>query len=698
MFDKEAFRVPPVVWWFSVFSVFLPLLGEKFLSIPSRESIWLLSLLPSFLFSFFADLKSGLTATCVVSLIHGIWEWKESFEGDLHPGELCLFTWILLLRFSLALGFGVLADRLKRKQAALKRMNRQLKQKADALIQASPLAIVCIDMDKTVTLWNEMAVKIFGWEEEEMLGKPIAQVIPEEEHSAFLFHFMQMRQYGTVIRNMEVVQRRKDGSRFYVNLSASPMFDEEGKMIGVVAMMDDITERKQTIERIHYLANHDPLTDLPNRRLFFSDLVRLWNQAQKHADKFALLFLDMDRFKTINDTLGHDIGDALLKRVAKRIKDTLGPEALVARLGGDEFTITLPKIAGQEEVKRVAQHILDAFQPPFHVEGYELHITPSIGIAVYPDHGTDAETLIKRADLAMYHAKEKGENTYCFYKRSMDLLAIEHLKLENQLHKALDQNQFRLYYQPKVDMKTRRMIGMEALIRWLHPELGLVSPGTFIPLAEVTGIIVPLGEWALQTACRQLKEWMEKGYALLPVSVNLSARQFRQDHLVTKISDLLKKTGLKARWLELEITESAIMNNVEDAICKLNQLREMGVRVSIDDFGTGYSSLNYLKKFPIDTLKIDQSFVRDLSQHANDRAIVTSIISLAHNLKLQVIAEGVETEEQYAYLLKNGCHGAQGYLFGRPVPAHEFEKLLNRRDKEQAGGDAPAVSVLEGDS
>jgi len=388
------------------------------------------------------------------------------------------------------------------------------------------------------------------------------------------------------------------------------------------------------------------------------------------------MFLDLDRFKIINDTLGHPMGDRLLKGVAQRLRSCLREGDTVARLGGDEFMVVLPAIAHAEDAARVGQRILDALSVPFNFEGHELHIGVSIGIALYPNDGKSAEALLKNADIAMYRAKEQGRNNYQFYTPALNDMAFERLTLENSLRRALERREFVVHYQPQVSLNTGQIVGMEALVRWRHPELGLVAPMKFIPVAEETGLIVPIGEWVLQMACAQNKAWQEAGFPPLRVTVNLSARFFRRKDLMETVARILKETGLDPDYLELELTEGTTMENAEATIRTLHELKEMGVHLSIDDFGTGYSSLSYLKRFPLATLKIDRLFVQDITTSSDGAVITLAIIAMAHSLGLKVIAEGVETEEQLAFLRAHRCDEMQGYLFSRPIPAEAFTQLL----------------------
>ncbi|MGZ4106746.1 MAG: putative bifunctional diguanylate cyclase/phosphodiesterase [Tumebacillaceae bacterium] len=446
-----------------------------------------------------------------------------------------------------------------------------------------------------------------------------------------------------------------------------------------IGLLTDRLNRKQAEN--HELMFKDSLTYLYNRRYF---QLKLQEEVDRHhiADlmlqnkKLVVMFLDVDRFKNINDTLGHSVGDKLLQAVAERLGGCIRPQDTVSRIGGDEFTVILPNIQDMREVEQIAQQIITTLAKPYELEQTEFFITASAGLSVYPDDGNDGETLIKNADTAMYTAKERGKNKYIFYSSCMHELAYERLRLDGDLRKALEREEFLVYYQPQVDLQTGRIIGMEALVRWRHPELGLVSPAMFIPLVEENGLIVPIGEWVLRTACRQSKAWQEAGYPPVRLAVNLSAGQFQHYKLTSMIRDVLEETGLDAEWLELEITESTVMKYVEETIATLHELKDMGLKISIDDFGTGYSSLSYLKRFPIDTLKIDQSFVRDISVDGDAAAIAKAVITLGHSLNLEVIAEGVETEEQFGFLKLEHCKAMQGYLFSPPVPADKFEKLL----------------------
>jgi len=447
----------------------------------------------------------------------------------------------------------------------------------------------------------------------------------------------------------------------------------------------EIIERRRAEEAAYY----DTLTGLPNRMLFQERLPHALALAERNEQMLAVMLLDLDRFQTINETLGHEVADRLLHEVAQRLTDCVRRSDIVARFAGDEFALLLMQIARPEDVTRiarrtedaveVAQSILRVLEPPFVSGQHELYLTASIGIGLYPDDGDDSHTLLMNAGSALYRAKEQGGNNYQFYTADMNAKALKRLALENNLRRALERDEFVLHYQPQIDINSGQMVGAEALVRWQHPELGLVGPSEFIPFAEDTGLIVPLGEWVLRTACAQVKEWQQAGLLLMRISVNLSARQFQQPKLTEMIAQALAETGLEPEYLELELTESALMKNAENAIETLGQIKATGVRIAIDDFGTGYSSLSHLKRLPIDVLKIDSSFVCESTTAPDDAAIVMAIIGLAHSLKLKVIAEGVETEEQLAFLRLLRCDEIQGYLCSRPLTAVAFKQFADAR-------------------
>ncbi|KPV56582.1 diguanylate cyclase [Paenibacillus sp. A3] len=443
-------------------------------------------------------------------------------------------------------------------------------------------------------------------------------------------------------------------------------------------VLTDMRNREFTVRQLTYLAYHDMLTGLPNRQKFQQTVGMSIRKAKLSGRKLSVMFIDLDRFKNVNDTFGHAFGDLLLTEAAERLKSGLQAGDCVSRQGGDEFTVLIKDTSQPQDAEKVAQQIIHLLSQPFAIDGHELRVGCSIGIAMYPQDGEDPITLMKNADTAMYRAKELGKNGYQFYKAEMNDTVIQKLVMEEWLNKALEQEEFVLYYQPQVDIFTTRMNGMEALIRWNHPRLGFIPPGEFIPLAEETGLIIPIGQWVLRTACKQNKAWQLAGFPPLKMAVNISPIQFHQHDFVQVVLDALQESGLEPRYLELEITEGIAMYHVDQVIQKLQTLRELGVHISMDDFGTGYSSLNYLKKFPIDKLKIAQQFVRDITVDPDDAAIVQAIMAMASSLKLNVIAEGVETEEQLSFLLDIKCREIQGYIYSKPVPANEFTDLMLR--------------------
>lgn len=469
-----------------------------------------------------------------------------------------------------------------------------------------------------------------------------------------------------------------DGEDIYAHQIVELIHDEKGRPSQLLGVIQDITERRRSEEQIAHQAYHDPLTGLPNRFLFNDRLNMAIAHAQRSNQKLGVLFLDLDHFKDINDTLGHTWGDLVLKAVGNRLKGLVREEDTVARLGGDEFILLVHGTLQADFAVHVADRILRALEDPFQVAGRKLHLTASIGISIFPQDGRDAQTLIANADLAMYRAKRSGRNSYRLYTPNMNLEVLRRIRLGHGIRQALERNEFRIYYQPKLEIESSRITGVEALLRWKRRDGRKVPPDEFIPLAEENGLIVPIGRWVLEQACREVKGWMEQGIEGCRLAVNLSPRQFQQKHLAQEISDILDKTALPAQWLELEITENAVMLNVEMAIRILDELRELGVGLAIDDFGRGYSSFYYLKRFPMDTLKIDRLFVSDVTSDPRSASIVRSIIDLGHHLELTVVAEGVENKEQLSFLRSNRCHQVQGFLFSLPLDRHEIRRFLEQ--------------------
>ncbi len=475
----------------------------------------------------------------------------------------------------------------------------------------------------------------------------------------------------------------QDGQQKIFEVQASPYRDHSGELRGVIESSRDITylfeaeeQLREKETRLDYLVQHDALTDLPNRTSFYVRLRQAMQRAVKNETRAAVLLLDLDRFKNINESLGHDLGDRILCEVAKRLCLCLRDTDMVARAGGDEFVIILEGIQDLTHIDVVARKVMTALSPLIELDGYQLFVTGSLGISVFPEDGADAATLMKAADISLFRAKDNGRNTYQFYTPDMSARSREMLLLESSLRKGIEQEQLVLHYQPQIDLFTGHITGMEALVRWNHPQRGMISPADFIPLAEETGLIVPMGEWVLREACRQNRHWQQLGFSPIRMTVNISARQFLKGDLVQMIADTLEETRLDSRYLELEITESMIMNDVESAIFIMAQLAELGVNLAIDDFGTGYSSLAHLKRFPLTTLKIDRAFVKDLTTNDEDEAIVRAIVALAHSLNLQVIAEGIETAEQCQFLKEHGCEQGQGFLFSKPQAAGKIRGFL----------------------
>lgn len=475
--------------------------------------------------------------------------------------------------------------------------------------------------------------------------------------------------------SMEFRLRHAKGQYVHVEATFNAIAKQASNHARYVLVMRDITERKKSEQTIYYLAYHDMLTDLPNRRLFMEKLQQDVNQAKQERAKLGIVFMDLDRFKYINDSFGHEIGDICLIEVAQRISDCIRPGDILARLGGDEFTIMLKNITHEDEVIAVAERIRANLEQPVQIEEWQHHLSCSMGIAIYPEDGLNPDELLKRADTALYAVKGQGRNGFAFFNKDMEERSLERILLENELKKALVKEQFYIDYQPKVNLSTNRIVGMEALVRWRHEELGVIPPNKFIPIAEESGLIVAMGDWVMLQACQQNKQWQQMGYPALKVSVNLSVRQFNQVDLVDKVRQVLEQTELEPSLLELEVTEN-VFAAIDNAASILTDIKQLGVQISIDDFGTGYSSFNYIKQLPIDVLKIDMSFVRDIHHNKESQAIVKAILDMAHSLNLNVVAEGIEFEDQLSILSGDGCQLGQGYLFSKPLSTEDFERYL----------------------
>ncbi|NEW09490.1 EAL domain-containing protein [Paenibacillus sp. SYP-B3998] len=558
------------------------------------------------------------------------------------------------------------------RELLLKKQNIRLHILNQVVIETTRNGIIITDREGKITEYNKFAEILTGSMKQDVIHQSISDVKTR--------HFInEVLHRGKEYEDIELMLKpSKDHEELVCLFDAFPIHDENMQIMGAFAQFRDITERYHTQKQINYLAYHDDLTGLPNRRFFAHHVDNLLKHGAQDNSIFAIMFLDLDSFKKINDTLGHNNGDTLLKLVADRLLICCkAPNQLVSRMGGDEFTILLQEITDHIDAIDVAEEVIKAFEAPFAVDGYEFYITASIGISFYPHDGNNAETLMKNADIALYRAKDEGKNNFAIFKPTHNSGGLERLTLENSIRKALQLGEFVLYYQPQINLHTGEIIGTEALVRWRHPTLGLIPPAKFIPIAEETGLIVPLGEWVLRTACRQNQIWREKGFKPIKVSVNISTRQFSKQNLVGTIKKILLETQLDPQYLELEITESMTMN-VEIAIEILSKLKELGIRICIDDFGTGYSNLYYLKLFSIDRLKIDQSFVRDIMTDTNDADIVATIIAMAHKLGIDVIAEGVETKDQLNFLSSQSCHEVQGFYYHPPLPADHIEQLFVR--------------------
>ena len=489
----------------------------------------------------------------------------------------------------------------------------------------------------------------------------------------------------------EIWNRRKNGEVFPEWLSISPVTNEQGEVTNYVGVFADITTIKESERQLLHLAHHDPLTGLPNRLLFSARLEHALQQARRVPATIGLLFLDLDRFKNVNDSLGHALGDELLTQAAHRLRSCVRQQDTVARLGGDEFIVILQNLSDARDAGAVAEKILEALQQPFALTGHEVTVTASIGISLHPDDGQEGDTLLRNADAAMYRAKERGNNSYAYYTPELTAIVRERFDLENNLRRALERDEFQLFYQAQVSAADGRIVGAEALLRWQHLELGLVTPDKFIPLAEETGLIQPIGEWVLRTACAQARQWRSWGLPPVRLAINLSGQQITPEFINDKLELLLGEAQLEPSSLEFEITESFVMKHPEQAVQVLDRLRTLGISLAIDDFGSGYSSLGYLKRLPVHKLKIDQSLVRDIPSDPNDEAIARAVIALGHSLGLTVIAEGVENAMQGEFLRAEGCDEFQGFYYGRPIPADEFAELLRKKHAAEPQPHEPAA-------
>jgi diguanylate cyclase (GGDEF)-like protein/PAS domain S-box-containing protein len=554
------------------------------------------------------------------------------------------------------------------------------KERAQVTLNSIGDAVICTDISGNITFLNLVAVRMTGWSRDEAAGRPMAEV----------FHVLDATSRKTTPNPMEMAVRQnrtmhlpsnciliqRDGGEIPIEDSIAPIHDREGRVTGVVIVFRDVSSGQTMALQLAYSAHHDFLTGLPNRKLLNDRVSQAILTATRYMNKVAVLFLDLDGFKHINDSLGHSIGDRVLQSVAKRLVDSVRGSDTVSRQGGDEFVVLLSEVAHSEGVAIAARRLLQVGAEPHSIGQHELYVTACIGVSVYPEDGMDVETLIKNADTAMYQAKENGRQSYQFFEPAMNVRAVERQSIEGSLRRALERQEFTVHYQPKINLRTGEISGAEALIRWTHPTRGPVSPAQFIPVAEDCGLILPIGNWVLLEACKQAQAWVEAGLPLGTMGVNISAVEFRNENFLEGVFAILKDTGLNPNLLELELTESVLMKRPESTASVLRALRAKGVQVAVDDFGTGYSSLSYLQKFSIDALKIDQSFVRRITTAPDETTIVNAVISMAHSLKLRVVAEGVETIKELEFLEAHQCDEAQGYFFSRPVLPEQFAKLL----------------------
>jgi diguanylate cyclase (GGDEF)-like protein/PAS domain S-box-containing protein len=570
--------------------------------------------------------------------------------------------------------------------------SKESEAKYRGLLEAAPDAMVVVNQRGEIVLLNVQAEKQFGYRRDELIGQKVKNIIPEGFAERLIADSLRSpedalaQQIGTGI---ELSGRRRDGSEFPIEIMLSPLESAEG--ILVTAAIRDITTRKKAEAQMIHASEHDFLTGLPNRMLLNDRVNQAIRLAERYSRKLAVLFLDLDGFKHINDSLGHPVGDKLLQSVAKRLVDCVRGSDTVSRQGGDEFVVLLSEEEHLEDAATTVRRMLDAVGEAHSIDQHDLHVTSCVGVSVYPNDGLDAETLIKNADTAMYQAKENGPQTYQFFESAMNVRAVQRQGIEESLRRALERKELTLHYQPKINLRTGETTGAEALIRWTHPTRGRVSPAQFIPVAEACGLILPIGNWVLREACQQARAWVDAGLPFGTMAVNISAMQLREKTFLDTVFTILEDTGLDPRSLELELTESVLMKHAESTASILKTLRNSGVQLAVDDFGTGYSSLSYLRKFPIDALKIDQSFVRQITTVPDETIIVEAVISMGRSLKLRVVAEGVETQDQLAFLQAHQCDEAQGYYFSRPVPPHQFAGMLETSLREAVKWDSGRV-------
>lgn len=579
-----------------------------------------------------------------------------------------------------------LEEHRKNLQILVKQRTEELRKISDRLVlhfQQLPFAVIDWDVDFRVVDWNPAAEKIFGFTKEEAVGKRGDELIlsVNEPAGSNVWSSLLDGNGGEYSLNENIT---KDGRVIVCEWHNTRLIDENNQLVGIASIAEDVTEQKKIEQKLQYLAYYDELTGLPNRALFKDRLEIASHRADRNHTLIGIVFMDLDFFKTVNDTLGHGVGDILLQAVASRLKSSLRRSDTVSRFGGDEFAVLITDLHEAEEIEYILQNVYDQFTAPFEILEHVLHVSLSIGYCFYPLDATDSEMLLRNADAAMYYAKESGRNKYCRYQSEMTSYIQDELKIQNELITALKNGEFLLYYQPQLNLKSGIVSGVEALIRWNHPERGIVSPVEFIPIAEKTGLIVPIGEWVLRTACQQLKHWNDQGIHSFIMAINLSSRQFREENFFNKTIDIFHEIGIDMNDIELELTESILIDDTAKIFNILSAFKGFGIHFSLDDFGTGYSSLSYLKHFPISKLKIDQSFVKNITTNRSDSTLVKAIIAMGRALNLTTIAEGVELEEQLDFLRQEGCDEIQGYFLGRPMPASQFEVFFNERKRYES--------------
>ncbi len=648
--------------WF--WPVYLVATLEAAVLLERKADVWILGALGGLMFgAMLASQHLGLL--CEVSM--------PFVDRSLHHDGLFLvlmWLWVSLLNAAVAFIGAFLMAVIRRENSAVRRGEKRL---VSFLDSANDL-IFSASSDGQLLYANQAWKHVLGFGPDQDRPISVLEIIHPDNRAKCQSSFKKALS-GQKVSVLD--GRLISGSGDLIDVEGNLTCNlEEGGKKRIWGICRDVTERKKAQAQLYHLAHHDMLTGLPNRLFCIDRLNQAKAVAKRLKQQVAVLFLDLDRFKIINDTLGHTLGDQLLQETAERLKGCIREVDTVARLGGDEFIVVLSNLGSVEDAEKVAQKILKNLTRPMMLDGHELFVTTSIGICMYPRDGDEPGQLIKNADIAMYSAKANGRNTYQFYDAAMDFDADKRLRLENSMRKALEREEFRVFYQPKVDMVSGRVTAMEALLRWQHPELGMLPPNDFISLAEETGLIYPIGEWVMRKACEQNRAWQQEGLPPVRVAVNLSGHQLQHRNLIQTVKGILEASGLEARFLEFEVTETVVMQNPDFAVAVLNELRDLGIHISIDDFGTGYSSLAHLKRFSVNTLKIDKSFVRDVDVNTTDAAIATAIIAMGNSLNLKVIAEGVENEGQFAFLRENKCDEMQGYLFSKPVPASEATELL----------------------